>query len=86
MRLFFDDNLTFVSISGTFVTNLAHVKGRRLRGYPRAAERVRRPRAGRYGPLPGGFGHQLAGTTTGPGGAFPGLGLAGAGNARVSWA
>jgi hypothetical protein len=33
-------------------------------------------------PHPGGFGHHLAGTTTGPGGAFPGLGLMGAGNAR----
>jgi hypothetical protein len=32
-------------------------------------------------PLPGSFGHHLAGTTTGPGGAFPGLGLMGAGNA-----
>ncbi len=28
----------------------------------------------------------LTGTTTGPGGAFPGLGQAGAGNARVSGA
>ena len=34
-------------------------------------------------PHPGSFGHHLAGTTTGPGGAFPGLGLAGAGNARL---
>jgi hypothetical protein len=34
-------------------------------------------------PLPGSFGHHLTGTTTGPGGAFPGLGLAGAGNARL---
>jgi hypothetical protein len=33
-------------------------------------------------PLPGSFGHHLAGTTTGPGGAFPGLGLTGAGNTR----
>jgi hypothetical protein len=34
-------------------------------------------------PLPGGFGHHLTGITTGPGGAFPGLGQAGAGNARL---
>ena len=33
-------------------------------------------------PLPGSFGHHRTGTMTGPGGAFPGLGLAGAGNAR----
>ena len=45
-------------------------------------ERVRCPRAERYTPFPGGFGHHLAGTMTGPGGAFPGLGQAGAGNAR----
>jgi hypothetical protein len=40
-------------------------------------------RARTCNPLPGGFGHHLTGTTTGPGGAFPGLGQAGAGNARL---
>ena len=44
---------------------------------------MRRPRAERYTPLSGSFGHHLTGTMTGPGGAFPGLGQAGAGNARV---
>ncbi len=45
---------------------------------------MRCPRAERYTPLPGSFGHHLTGTTTGPGGAFPGLGQAGAGNARLA--
>ena len=44
---------------------------------------MRCPRAERYTPHPGSFGHHLTGTTTGPGGAFPGLGQAGAGNACV---
>jgi hypothetical protein len=47
------------------------------------AERVRCPRAEGYALLPGSFGHHLTGTMTGPGGAFPGLGQAGAGNARL---
>jgi len=58
--------------------------GRLRRGYLPQAERVRCPRAEGYGPLPGSFGHQLAGTTAGAGGAFPGLGQAGAGNARLA--
>ena len=65
----------------TVGANFAHVKDAIARVLL-TAERVRRPRAERYTPRPGGFGHHVAGTTTGPGGAFPGLGQAGAGNAR----
>ena len=39
-------------------------------------------RARTCNPLPGGFGHQPAGTMTGVRGAFDGLGQAGVGNAR----
>ena len=42
-------------------------------------QRARRPRADRHSPLPGGFGHQLAATTSGLWGATTGLGQAGAG-------
>ena len=45
------------------------------------AERERCPRAERYTPLPGSS--MRAGITAGAGGAFPGLGQAGAGNARL---
>src|SRR5271156_372538 len=41
-------------------------KGRHREGALDCAERVRCPRAERHTPFPGGFGHHLAGTTTGP--------------------
>jgi hypothetical protein len=44
-------------------------KGRHREGALDCAERVRCPRAERHTPFPGGFGHHLAGTTTGPWGA-----------------
>ncbi len=58
------------------------LKGTRSRGDPGMRSECG-ARARSRKPHPGSFGHHRTGTTTGLGGAFPGLGLAGAGNARL---
>ena len=75
-------NCLTTSLTQLQTTNLAHQGTPFARVLPKSGASAV-PARGRYSPLPGSFGHHLTGTTTGPGGAFPGLGLAGAGNARL---
>src|SRR6202167_5384642 len=68
---FIEENSTpfdFAAAMTITVPDLA-LKGRFQGGYSLKAERVRRPRAERYGPHPGGSGIMPAGTMTGARGA-----------------
>ncbi len=75
-------NCLTTSLTQLQTTNLAHQGTPFARVLPKSGASAV-PAGGRYGPHPGSFGHHLTGTMTGPGGAFSGLGLAGAGNARL---